>query len=221
MRARRPVVMPPAWCARCANGDDFLSALCTSEIEGRLLTDREVQGTCSLLLAAGADTAEKALALFLTNLVDHPDAQTAVADTPDLLDAAWAESLRRDPPTHIIVRQAHEAVDLPSGTVPAGATVACVLASANRDPERFPDPDRFDIHRPERIDREFAASADHLGFGAGRHFCLGAHLARLLGQTVSVLLHHLPRLRWADGFTPTPHGLISRTTPHLKVTAQL
>ncbi|MEU1409653.1 cytochrome P450 [Streptomyces sp. NPDC005728] len=205
---------------RAAPEDDLLSALCTSEIDGRLLTDREIQGTCSLLLAAGADTSEKALALFLTNLVDHPDTQTAVADDPDLLDASWAESLRRDPPTHIIVRQAAEAVDLPSGTVPAGATVACLLASANRDPEHFPDPDRFDIHRPERIDKEFAASAEHLGFGAGRHFCLGAHMARLLGQTVQVLLQHMPHLRWADGFTPVPHGLISRTTPHLKVTTR-
>ncbi|QLH26680.1 cytochrome P450 [Streptomyces sp. Rer75] len=206
---------------RAEPGDDLLSALCTREIDGRLLTDREVQGTCSLLLAAGADTSEKALALFLTNLVEHPDTQTAVADSPDLLEAAWAESLRRDPPTHVIVRQTAQAVDLPSGTVPAGSTVACLLASANRDPEFFSDPDRFDVHRPERIDREFAASATHLAFGAGRHFCLGAHLARLLGQTVSVLLRHLPGLQWADGFTPVPHGLISRTTPHLKVTARL
>jgi cytochrome P450 len=211
---------PHILARRSAPGGDLLSILCTSEVDGRLLTDREVKGTCSLLLAAGVDTAEKALALFLTNLVDHPGTQAEVAGDPGLLDAAWAESLRRDPPTHIVVRQAAEDVELPSGTVPAGATVACLLASANRDPERFPDPDVFDIHRPRRTEREFAASAEHLGFGAGRHFCLGAHMARLLGQTVSVLLRHVPHMRWADGFRPEPHGLISRSTPRLEVSAQ-
>ncbi|KOV83508.1 hypothetical protein ADL03_20600 [Nocardia sp. NRRL S-836] len=206
---------------RADPGDDLLSVLCTTAVEGRLLTDDEVSGSCALLLAAGADTAEKGLALFLANLVDHPDVLGELRADPSLVDAAWAESLRRDPPTHMVLRQTSEAVDLPGGRVPAGATVACILASANRDPRQFTEPDRFDIHRLTNVDREFAASAGHLAFGAGRHFCLGAHLARLLGRTVPVLLAELPGLRWSDGFTPVSSGLISRAPRELRVTANL
>ncbi|SDP98952.1 cytochrome P450, partial [Lentzea jiangxiensis] len=202
-------------------GDDLLSVLCTTPVDGRLLTDDEVSGSCALLLAAGADTAGKGLALFLSNLVDHPDVLAELHADPSLIDAAWAESLRRDPPTHMVLRQTTEAVDLPSGRVPAGATVACILASANRDPRQFAEPDRFDIHRLTNVDREFAASAGHVAFGAGRHFCLGAHLARLLGRTVPVLLAELPGLRWSDGFTPVSTGLISRAPKELRVTADV
>ncbi|MFJ5265217.1 cytochrome P450 [Streptomyces sp. NPDC088387] len=217
-KPRLACLEPHIAARRSEPGDDLLSTLCAAEIEGRPLTDQEIQRMCAVLLTAGARTTEKALALFLTNLVDHPDAQAAVAEKPDLVHAAWAESLRRDPPTHVVFRRATEAVDLPSGTIPAGATVACLPASANRDPAHFADPDHFDIRRPERD--EFAASAENLAFGAGERSCLGAHLARLLGETVSALLHHLPHLRWTDGFTPTPQGLINRSTPRLRVTAR-
>ncbi|MFD0475392.1 cytochrome P450 [Nonomuraea thailandensis] len=104
---------------------------------------------------------------------------------------------------------------------PPEATVACLLASANRDPAHFTDPDRYDLHRTATTtDRQFAASAAHLAFGAGRHFCLGAHLARLLGTTMPILLRALPGLRWADGFTPTETGLISRGPVSLLITME-
>ncbi|WP_083982212.1 cytochrome P450 [Actinomadura hibisca] len=206
---------------------DLLSALCTERVDGEPLTDDQVKGSCAVLLAAGADTTDRALSFFLANLLDNPDALAELRADPALVDLAWAESLRRDPPTQIVVRRTTRAVDLPSGRLPADATVACVLAAANRDPARFPDPDRYDLHRAGATggnaregSREFAASAEHLAFGAGRHFCLGAHLARLLGQTVPTLLAAVPGLRWADGFTPAETGLISRGPVSLLVTTE-
>lgn len=198
--------------------DDLLSTLCTGLVDGERLDDEEVMGCCAVLLAAGADTTDRALAFFAANLLDNPDALAALRRDPALADAAWAESLRRDPPTQVVIRHTSKAVDLPSGRLPPDATVVCLLASANRDPGHFADPDRYDIHRVTSTDRQFAASAAHLAFGAGRHFCLGAHLARLLGHTMPILLQALPGLRWADGFTPTETGLISRGPVSLLIT---
>ncbi|GAA2220240.1 hypothetical protein GCM10009850_122080 [Nonomuraea monospora] len=206
---------------RARLGDDLLSTLCTSLVDGRPLDDEEIMGCCAVLLAAGADTTDRALALFAANLLDNPGALAELRHDPALADAAWAESLRRDPPTQIVIRHTTEPVELPSGRLPPDATVVCLLASANRDPDRFPDPDRYDVHRAEAsTDRQFAASAAHLAFGAGRHFCLGAHLARLLGTTMPILLRALPGLRWADGFTPTQTGLISRGPDSLLITME-
>jgi cytochrome P450 len=119
-----------------------------------------------------------------------------------------------------VLRQTREAVDLPSGALPAGVTVACLIGSANRDPRRFPDPDTFELCRAgERPDREYGGAATHFAFGAGRHFCLGSHLARAEITTgLRLLVTEYPRLRWADGFRLVPSGFLNRCPSRLEVT---
>ncbi|MFI6519149.1 cytochrome P450 [Spirillospora sp. NPDC050679] len=207
---------------RARPGADLLSVLCTVEVDGAPLPDDMIKGFCGALLGAGGETTDKALTSLLANLLDHPEVLARVRAEPERISAAWAETLRRDPPVQVVLRQTAREAALPSGTIPAGATVACLVGSANRDPERFADPDRFDPDRAGgRVDREFTGAATHLAFGAGRHFCLGSQLARLEAEIgVRTLLAALPRLRWADGFTPVAKGLLTRAPERLLVAAR-
>ena len=123
--------------------------------------------------------------------------------------AAWAESLRRDPAVHIVLRRALVPVVTGVGTIPAGAGVACLLGAAGRDPARFAVPDRYDVLRP---------APGQLAFGAGRHRCLGVQLARLTAEcALRALLEALPRLRWTPDGRPASEGLITRGPKTLPV----
>lgn len=184
---------------RAHPGTDLLSALCTARADGRPLSDEAVVGLSGSLLGAGGEATARGLASFLANLLDHPGQLGIVRLRPALTAGAWAESLRRDPPLHIVLRRAVE----PVGAIPVGATVACLLGSAGRDPARFADPDRYDAFRTD---------PGQLAYGSGRHLCPGALLARLTAEHgLRALLTVLPGLRWVPGFRPTPEGLISRS----------
>lgn len=190
---------------RAHPGDDLLSALCTARADGRPLSDEAVAGIAGTLLGAGGEATAHALASFLANLLDHPGQLALVRARPELTAGAWAESLRRDPPLHIVLRRAVE----PVGAVPAGATVACLLGAAGRDPARFADPDRYDVFRPD---------PGQLAYGSGRHFCPGALLARLTAEHgLHALFAALPELRRSPGFHPVADGLISRSPRSLLV----
>ncbi|WP_018656287.1 cytochrome P450 [Actinomadura flavalba] len=202
---------------RCP-ADDLLSVLCSVEVDGAPLPDDMIMGFCGALLGAGGETTDRAMASMLTNLLDDPGLLAAVRADADLIAPVWAESLRRNPPVHVILRQADGAVDLPSGRVPDGATVACLIGAANRDPARFADPDRFDPFRPASVDREFTGAATHLAFGAGRHFCLGSQLARMEAEIgVRILLETLPEFGYAEGFVPVETGLLTRAPERVLV----
>ncbi|MET7894027.1 cytochrome P450 [Streptomyces mirabilis] len=190
---------------RAHPGDDLLSALCTARADGRPLADEAVAGIAGTLLGAGGEATAHALASFLANLLDHPGQLALVRARPELTAGAWAESLRRDPPLHIVLRRAVE----PVGAVPVGATVACLLGAAGRDPARFADPDRYDVFRPD---------PGQLAYGSGRHFCPGALLARLTAEHgLRALFAALPELRRSPGFHPVADGLISRSPRSLLV----
>lgn len=187
---------------RSRPGDDLLSVLCAAEVDGRPLADGTVAGLVGSLLGAGGEATALGLASFLANLLDDPAQLALVRERPELIPAAWAESLRRDPPAPVVLRRAVRPVVVAGTALPAGAVVACLVGAANRDPARFADPDRYDIRR---------ADPGRLAFGAGRHACPGAELAaRTAGYGLHALLDALPGLRWAPGFRPDPRGLLTR-----------
>lgn len=190
---------------RAHPGDDLLSALCAARTDGRPLPEEDVTGLAGAVLGAAGETTARALASFLANLLDHPGQLDLIRTRPELTGGAWAESLRRDPPLQIVSRRALE----PIGPIPEGATVACLLGAAGRDPARFADPDRYDA---------FRADPGELAYGSGPHSCLGAPLARLTAEHgLRALLTVLPDVRRAPGPRPPAEGLISRSPRTLPV----
>ncbi|MFJ6433685.1 cytochrome P450 [Streptomyces sp. NPDC091416] len=204
---------------RKSPGDDLLSALCAAEVDGVRMSDEDMKAFCSLLLAAGGETTDKAIASIFANLLTHPEQLAAVREDRSLIDRAFAETLRLTPPVHMIMRQTAVDVELGGGRVPAGSTVTCLIGSANRDAARYRDPDRFDLFRTDLTSTTaFSAAADHLAFALGRHFCVGALLARAEVRTgVNMLLDAMPDVRLADGFIPSEQGVFTRGPASLPV----
>ena len=200
-------------------GDDLLSALCSAEVDGTTMSDEDIKAFCSLLLAAGGETTDKAIASMFANLLRHPDQLAAVRADRGLIPRAFAETLRYTPPVHMIMRQPAEDVTVGGGTVPAGSTVTCLIGAANRDPDRYRDPDAFDIFRDDlKVTTAFSAAADHVAFALGRHFCVGALLAEAEVVTgANQLLDAMPDLRLRPGFVPVEHGVFTRGPASLPV----
>jgi cytochrome P450 len=150
--------------------DDLIGALVRAEGEHGALTPTEVKTFVFTLLVAGATTTTYLLANAMHALLHHPDQWAAVAARPELVPALIEEVLRWDGPVQMLLRTATRDVEVAGVRIRCGETVAPLFASANRDERVFPDPDRFDVARRPR---------EHLAFGHGVHFCLGAALARL------------------------------------------
>ncbi|MFC4943043.1 cytochrome P450 [Pseudonocardia sp. GCM10023141] len=193
-------------------GDDLLSVLCTAEIDGFRMTSEEVKGFVSLLLAAGGETTDKAIGSLMHNLLTHPDQLAAVQADRSLVDAAFAETLRHSPMTQMVMREPTEDVEVSGGTIPAGSTVTCLIGAANRDTERFAAPDEFNLFRSDLdATRAFTAAAGHVGFGLGRHFCVGSFLAKAeVTIGVNALLDMAPDLRSAPDAATVDVGLFTR-----------
>ena len=207
---------------RRSPGPDLLSTLCAATVDGEPLSDDAVLGFASLLLAAGSETTAAGLATLFANLLEHPDQLAAVRADPALVPRAWAEAIRRNPPVQFEMRQSTEELLIgpERHRIPSGAPVALLIGAANRDPARFADPDRFDLFRADaHIDRAFTAAATHVGFGAGRHFCLGAQLSLTEAEAaVPLLLEALPKPAFAEGVGPGYVGRMLRGPEKLLVT---
>ena len=167
---------------------DVISALLASRVDGHQLTDDDIFGFLLLLLPAGAETTFRLLGNILFALLSHPDQLDEVrADIDAQLPWALEETLWWEPPLLGTARETTRAVTLRGVEIPEGSMVSAMVGPANRDPDHYPDPDRFDLHRH---------ADDHLSFGLGKHFCLGYHLARLEVTTVlRTVLQGLPNLR--------------------------
>jgi cytochrome P450 len=150
-------------------GDDLVSRLVTLPAE-ESLTERELHATVMLLLGAGFETTVNLLGNAVVLLDAHRDQWDALRADPAGWPNAVEEVLRLDSPVQITGRTARADVPLAGRTVRAGTRVTLLLGAANRDPEVFPDPARFDVRRPN--------ARDHLAFSGGIHYCLGAGLAR-------------------------------------------
>jgi pulcherriminic acid synthase len=193
-------------------GDDLLSTLCAAEVDGTSMSDEDIKAFCSLLLAAGGETTDKAIASLFKNLLEHPDQFEAVREDRSLIPRAFAETLRYTPPVHMIMRQPAEDIEFAGGTVPAGSTLTCLIGAANRDGRRFADADSFNIFRDDlAAETAFSAAANHLSFALGRHFCVGALLAKTeIEVGTNQLLDAMPDPKIADGFTPVEQGVFTR-----------
>ncbi|MFD3518409.1 cytochrome P450 [Streptomyces sp. NPDC058657] len=200
-------------------GDDLLSTLCAAEVDGVGMSDEDIKAFCSLLLAAGGETTDKAIASLFAHLLTHPEQLAAVREDRSLIDRAFAETLRLTPPVHMIMRQSASDVRVSGGTIPAGVTVTCLIGSANRDEKRYTDPDAFNLFRDDlSTTHAFSAAADHLAFALGRHFCVGALLAREEVRVgVNQLLDVMPDVRLARGATVTEQGVFTRGPQSLPV----
>ncbi|CRM32473.1 cytochrome P450 [Pseudomonas sp. 44 R 15] len=204
-------IQPHIDARRAEPKDDLISQLLAARIDGQPLSETFVRAYCAILMTAGSETSHGALANLIVNLLSEPGVKAAVIANPGLMDNALAETLRRNPPLQLVLREARESLQLPSGTIPAGATLACLIGSANRDPDQFSNPDSFDMSRTEQ-------ATSHFAFGAGRHFCLGSMLARMEITTgARMLLQAFPNVRWAPGFTPAECGFLNRCPDRLEV----
>jgi cytochrome P450 len=134
------------------------------------LTREEILIFLAVIAGAGVETTGRLFGWMGKVLAEHPDQRSEVAQDRSLVPNAIEELLRYEPPGPHVARYVSDDVELHGQTVPAGSSLLLMLASANRDDRRFDDPDRFDIHRTNN---------QHLTFGYGIHFCLGAALARL------------------------------------------
>jgi cytochrome P450 len=195
---------------RAAPADDMLSALLEGDGEGGHLGEDELVGMCALLLFAGHETTTNSVANGLLTLLRNPDQLARLRADPALMPAAVEELLRIEGPIKLLVRWVAEDHEFGGSRLRAGERCYLVLSSANRDPEKFAEPDRLDLERRPN---------PHVAFGKGIHACIGAQLARLETRvTLTRILERLPGLRLAGDDLHWHSSLASRSLHALPVT---
>lgn len=188
--------------------DDLLGDLVRAEVEREILSPGEVLSMAVLLLLAGNETTTNLIGNGMAEILEHPEQLRRLRADPSLIPGFLEEVLRHCSPVTMLVRTTTEAITIRGVTIPEGELVALFLAAANRDPEQFPEPDRFDITRKH---------TSQLAFGHGIHFCVGAPLSRLEGRLAfEELFARLPEFSRVPGsldWIPNAnlHGL--RTLP--------
>jgi cytochrome P450 len=169
---------------------DLLSLLIHAEIEGQRLSDAALLSFMKLLFPAGADTTYHALGNLIFAVLGQPQVEQRVRSGRDQVALAVEETLRWETPVPIVPRYLTRDLEFAGCALPAQSWILLSITAANRDPRVFPDPDRFDLDRPNK---------EQLTFGRGLHFCLGSHLARAELQVgLAALLERLPGLRLRD-----------------------
>lgn len=190
--------------------DDLISRLADAEIDGEKLTDEEIFSFLRLLLPAGIETTYRSLGNLLFALLTHTDQLDAVRADRSLLPQAIEEGVRWDAPLLTITRVATCDTELGGVPIPAGSAVMPMLGSANRQEDRYADPNAFDIFRESKV---------HASWGHGAHVCLGSHLARMeMRDALGVMFDRLPNLRLdPDGGDPHIRGQVFRSPTSLPV----
>ncbi|HSV52930.1 MAG TPA: cytochrome P450 [Burkholderiaceae bacterium] len=189
---------------------DLISMLAHAEVDGDRLPDDVAVSFLRQLMNAAGDTTYRSTGSLLVALLTHPEQLDAVRADRTLVPRVIDEALRWEGPLTVLTRLCTRDTVVDGVNIPANTRVDVVVGSANRDPSRYPDPDRFDIFRkPER----------HMAFAFGPHVCIGQHLARLeMERAVNALLDRFPKLR-LDPAKPAPRvlGLNSRAPDVLHV----
>jgi len=169
----------------------LIYSLMTAEVDGGRLTEEEVIANSILTMIGGQETTTNLIGNGLLTLLRHPDQMEKLVADLSLVPSAVEELLRYEPPVQHTARIAPDDVVVGEKQIRKGQSVIAVMAAGNRDPERFPDPDRVDIERKDNR---------HLAFGWASHFCFGAPLARMEGQIAfSALLGRLPEIGLSKG----------------------
>jgi cytochrome P450 len=178
---------PRIEAARGRDGDDLITLLANAELDGVRLSVEEILPFIRLLSPAAFETTARAFSNLMCGLLRDPAQLDAVKRERKLIPQAVQEGLRWEPPLVAFSRWATRDTELCGVPVRAGSAVVPIVGAANRDPERWENPDRFDIQRPIK---------PHIAFAMGAHTCLGMHLATLeLETALAVLLERLPHLR--------------------------
>lgn len=179
--------------------NDLISQLIQAEEQGDRLNEDELVAMCILLLIAGHETTMNLIGNGMLSLLQNPLQCEKLRENPALISTAIEEILRYESPTQVTVRFATEDVEIGGKVIQKGQQVYLILGAANRDPEVFSNPNQFDITRTPN---------QHLAFGTGIHFCLGAPLARLEADiAIRALLQRIPALQ-LDTNMPQWRGLI-------------
>jgi len=175
---------------RARPGHDLLDGLLAAHESGDHLDDEELMATCTLLLVAGHETTTNLIANGTLALMRNRDQWERLRSEPQSLVPGVEELLRYDSPVQFTSRRPWQDVEIFGKRIPADHEVVLILGAANRDPERFEEPDRLDLGRPDNA---------HLSFGQGIHFCLGAALARLEAEVAfRALPRRFPELELTD-----------------------
>jgi cytochrome P450 len=155
---------------RASPGDDLVTTLLESEVDGEKLDEVDILAFCFLLILAGNETTRNAISGGLEVLCQHPRERARLQSNMSLMDTAIDEILRWTSPLHHMSRRATTDVEIRGQQIDCGESVLMWYPSANRDEDVFPDPYRFDLSRQPN---------EHLAFGHHEHFCLGAGFARM------------------------------------------
>jgi cytochrome P450 len=184
---------------RRSPGADLISALVRAEEESQALTAREVLAMCLLLLLGGNETTTNLIGSTVITLLSHPAELAKVRADLSIVPQMIEEMLRYESPAQALLRQATSETIIAGSTIPAGSGIMILYGSANRDERKFPNPDTFDVTRNPQ---------EHLAFGFGIHYCIGAPLARLEARVaLAAFVRRFPQVRireqrtqWIDSF---------------------
>lgn len=169
--------------------DDLISALIAVREQSERLSQDELLTTCMLLFMTGEETTVNTIGNGMLALLNHPQQMETLKREPTIIQKAVEEMLRYDSPVQITERIAIDNIKIGNQTIQAGEKIILCLGSANRDPAEFPNPDQLNVNRCEN---------NHLAFGDGIHYCLGAALARTQAQiAINTLVQQLPNLKLA------------------------
>src|SRR5205809_1829985 len=171
--------------------EGLINALMTAELDGDRLTEEEIIANCIVTMVGGQETTTNLIGNGVLSLIRNPDQLQRLRDDLSLIPSAVEELLRYEAPSQYTARLAPEDLELEGRRILKNQAVIAVMGAANRDPQRFPDPDRLDITRSDNR---------HVAFGWGPHFCFGAALARIEGQAAfGTMLRRMPGLKLEPG----------------------
>lgn len=190
--------------------DDLITALVKARDEGNKLNDEEILATCIHLLTAGHETTINLISKGILALLRQPQALKLLRSHPELMPAAVEELVRYDSPVQMVSRWAYEDIEIGGKLIRRGDSVGLMLGSANRDDERFENPDELNFQRQQ---------VKHSGFGSGIHFCLGSTLARAEATiALNTLINRLPHLRLKNDSIEWANNIVFHGPKHLQLT---